>query len=363
MKVCFIAGTLGRGGAERQLFYMLQALQSVQVSARVLSLTKGEAYEKEIEDLGIKVEWIGRSESRIRRLFAIIDNVQKDRADILQSTHFFTNIYAAGAGRVLGIPSIGAIRSDLAFELASNRFYGAWQLKLPKHLICNSSVAIDRTRSRGIFPGRIDLLKNVVDICSPARKTQSQNGKPLCVLFAGRFTREKRPDLFLDLAARLLAESPNSHMRFVLAGDGPLRKDLESSVARNGSRSDRIVFLGDQSDMSKVYETTDILVLTSEHEGTPNVVLEAMAHGIPVVATSVGDVPEILGQERGFMVGPSDLDGLYSATKKLVENEELRVRMGKTGRAYVTENHSLTSLSKRLTDIYSKIRDGELRNG
>lgn len=361
MKVCFIAGTLGRGGAERQLLYMLQALQGKQISARVLCLTRGEAYEKEIERLGVEVEWIGSSELRIRRLLTIINNVRKKRADILQSAHFYTNIYAAAAGKVLKIPSIGAIRSDLTFELAANGIYGKWQLKLPKHLISNSGLAIERTLSRGVSPWKIDLLKNVVNVCPLGEKKPDKIGKPLSILFAGRLSGEKRPEVFVDLAARLVRKFPKSRLRFELAGDGPLRNQLEIYALQCGLSKQDIIFLGDQADMSKVYKRTDILVLTSQHEGTPNVVLEAMAYGIPVVATRVGSVSEILGEQRGLVVEASDLDGLCSATRQLIQEKDLRSRMGKNGRDYVVDNHSLPYLTERLTDIYSKVLgDGQL---
>lgn len=363
MKVCFIAGTLGRGGAERQLLYMLQALQSEQISARVLCLTRGEAYEKEIERLGVEVEWIGSSELRIGRLLTIINSVRKERADILQSVHFYTNIYAAAAGKVLRIPSIGAIRSDLAFELASNGFYGTWQLKLPKHLISNSSFAIERTLSQGVSPRKIDLLKNVVKVSPHGEKKPDKMGKPLSILFAGRLSEEKHPEVFVDLAARLFCEFPKSKLHFELAGDGPLRQRLESYVPQCGLSKQDITFLGDQDDMSKVYERTDILVLTSQHEGMPNVVLEAMAYGIPVVATRVGGVSEILDEQRGFVVEASDLDGLCSATRKLIQNKDLRSRLGKNGRDYVIDNHSLQYLTERLTGIYSKVLGGGQLNG
>lgn len=362
MKVCFIAGTLGRGGAELQLFYMLQALQSEGIDTRVLCLTKGEAYEKEIENLGIEVEWIGSSENRILRLMKIITNIRKRPVDVLQSSHFYTNIYAGAAGRILGIPNIGAIRNDLFSEIAANSFFGKWQLKLPKHLIANSEMAVNRALACAVLPRRIYFVRNVVGSTNGSNHNRL-NRDNLRVLFVGRLSKQKRPELFVALAVRLLRNFPHLHLSFQVAGDGPLRTRLESLATKAGLSSNVFSFLGVQTEMSSVYRQSDILVLTSEHEGTPNVVLEAMVHGIPVVATRVGGVPEVLSEECGILVDPSDFDALCSATAKLIKDPDLRRRLGRNAQKYVADVHSLPRLRARLIGIYLKLTEGAQLNG
>jgi len=129
LEVCFLAGTLGRGGAERQLTYMLRALGSAGASTRVLCLTDGEPFQREIEALGVGVEWVGPSGSRAARLYRIIQALRRRPADILQSVHFYTNLYATVAARVVGICDIGAIRNDLSSEeLKENGLAGYRQL-------------------------------------------------------------------------------------------------------------------------------------------------------------------------------------------------------------------------------------------
>lgn len=355
MKVCFIAGTLGRGGAERQLLYMLRALQDEGIDTRVLCLTKGEAYEAQIKELGIKVDWIGSSNNRIVRVLKIMNNIRKQPADILQSSHFYTNIYAAIAGRLLAIPSSGAIRSDLRFEFAVNKFYRNWQLKLPGHLIANSELAVERAVSHGVNPNKIDFLRNVVEISDNNGIQRVGEKKSLNILFAGRLGKEKRPELFVKLASQILRDLQQFDVRFEIAGDGPLRSKLEQLVNNHVPLSTHFSFLGEQVEMSGVYRRTDILVLTSEHEGTPNVVLEAMAHGIPVVATRVGGVPEILSDKCGILVDPADFEELVAATTKLILDPDLRRDMGRNGQDYVASNHSFKYLQKRLVGIYSKV--------
>jgi L-malate glycosyltransferase len=353
MKICFIVGTLGRGGAERQLIYMLQALQSENVAVRVLCLTKGESFEQEIKNLGIDVEWVGSSQNKIIRLGRIINILRKDRPDILQSSHFYTNLYAAIAGRILNIRNIGAIRNDLNSEITSNGLYGRWQLFLPEHLIANSESANKRIIAKGIPQEKLDFVRNIVPAKNGSRGLEIKNG--INILFAGRLCEQKRPEAFIRLAFRMSWDLADLPLYFQIAGDGPLRSELEQLARSMTPPRKNIRFLGEQEDMSQLYQEADILVLTSAYEGTPNVILEAMAYGIPVVSTKVGGIPEILDDTRGFLVEPEDNEGLIKATSKLILNKDLRDKLGTAGREYVLKNHSFDYLKDKLISIYRRL--------
>lgn len=355
MKVCFVTGTLGRGGAERQLVFMLKALRNANVGTRVLCMTNGEAYQDEIREMDIDVRWVGSSSNRCLRLYEVIKGVREYAPSIVQSSHFFTNIYAAAAGRILGVANIGAIRSNLTRELAANGFYGAWQLRLPRHLIANSQISVDRAISLGVPRNRIDHVPNVVDgpnvLTSPDR---CQNGA-VSVLFAGRLVPVKRPEHFIALASRLRRDLPDVRLSFRIAGDGPLLGNLQRMAQEHGLHDETLTFLGERPDMSEIYRSADILVLSSEFEGVPNVVLEAMAHGVPVVATQVGGVPEVLNNKRGILVEPTNFEELVAATKKLILNPDLRRTFGEEGRNFTAHDRSLESLQARLFSIYEKL--------
>lgn len=362
MRVCFVAGTLGRGGAERQLIFMLRALRQEGIETKLLCLTSGEALESEVRESGVDVEWVGPSPGRLARLWRIISSVRKYRPDIIQSSHFYTNIYVSLAGLVLGIPSIGAVRSNFSSELSADRIFGRWQANLPRHLITNSEAARERALKRGLTPNRIDLVRNIVDQENADRNRSTLTGGSLSILFVGRLGKEKRPELFVKLAERLTRQHPSRDLIFRLVGDGPRRAELEELRDSLGLPVTTLQFLGERSDMSEIYQNSDILVLTSQFEGTPNVVLEAMAHGIPVVATRVGGVQEILPPEAGILVDPADFSGLVSATQKLVLDLDLRNAMGASGKAAVRDGHSSEYLRRRLRDIYERILKRSAKN-
>ncbi len=330
---------------------MLQALRNEGVSSRVLCLSKGEACEREIRDLGIKVDWVGASQNNLLRLKNIISNLRRSPVDVIQSAHFYTNIYSGLAGRAVGATSIGAIRSDLVNEMSTNGIFGRWHLRMPNRLIANSQLAIDRAAAMGVDRTSLHLVKNAVVDGNDQTEFDSRDGVTL--LLAGRLVSEKRPERFIELAVELRVLHPGSKLTFLIAGDGPLRVSLENLVNENGLNDD-VLFLGEQENMQDVYRRSDLLVLTSRHEGTPNVILEAMANGLPVVATRVGGIPGIVDDERGIVVDPESGEELVKAVSSLILDREKRIRMGENGRIFVRKDHSIRYLQKELMAIYSR---------
>ena len=135
--------------------------------------------------------------------------------------------------------------------------------------------------------------------------------------FVGRLSPEKRGDLFLSAACRLSSLRPNTH--FVVIGGGEQRAELEALAARLGIQ-DRVTFTGLLNDMTPAYAALDILVQPSDTEGTPRTILEAMAHRVPVVATDVGDVADLLDNgSAGAITAPGDAEGLTREVGRLLD--------------------------------------------
>ena len=168
----------------------------------------------------------------------------------------------------------------------------------------------------------------------------------------GRLDKNKRPERFVRLASILTEQFPHAELQFQIAGDGEKRFELETTAELLDLGSDKLTFLGDCADMHSVYAGADILVSTSEREGTPNVVLEAMAHGLPVVATAVGGTRDLVTDGRGLLVEPGDETALVKAAADLILNKDTRSRIGTEGLRYVRANHSLGALQKHLLKIY-----------
>ena len=355
LRVCFIAGTLGQGGAESQLYYILRALRQSGASPRLLCLTRGEFWEKRIRELGVQVTWIGRRGSRLLRLARVVAALRGQPPDVLQSQHFYTNLYAVGAARALGLREVGAIRCDVTSEVRDGgALTGYLSLRAPRVIAVNSRAAIRNAIALGAQASRLCLLPNVVDTdhfkfaARPERDT-------IRLLAVGRLVEQKKLDLFLDVVARL-RQRCRVPVRATVVGDGPQRARLERQAADLGLSPDVVEFRGVVPDMAPVYREADILVLTSDWEGTPNVVLEAMATGLAVVARRIGGVPEIVRHgETGFLLDTGDEDAMTNALLTLVGDAQLRTEMGRRAAQHVNANYSPRQLPALLTDIYAGV--------
>lgn len=353
LDLCFIAGTLGPGGAERQLYYILKALQSEDARLRLLSLTRNEFWEAPIAALGIPITWIGANGSPIARLRRIVSELRRDPPDIVQSQHFYTNLYAAAAARLIGARDIGALRSDVFSEVNSHAFAGTISLRMPRTLAVNSSAAIANAQSLGIPASRLHLLPNVVD-ASLFTPVNREGRASMTLLAAGRFTAEKRFDRFLSLLARVRGASQRN-IRGILVGDGPERGRMERLAAELGLPREAAEFRGEVSDIAAVYHEADMLILTSEYEGAPNVVLEAMASGLPVVSTGVGDVGRMVADgATGFLSKPYDEAQMSAMIRRLASDSGLRTAFGSAARRKIETDHSLECLPRFLSNLYKE---------
>jgi len=356
LKVCFLAGTLEHGGAERQLYYWLRALAQCGADSSVLSLDHGEFWEDSIRNLGVSVVWVGQEQSRLRRLFRIAKQLRHTPAEIVQSQHFFANGYVGMAGKILGINSIGAIRNDGVTEiLQSGRIGGQLNLRLTRMLAANSRAGFRYAADQGVPSKRLYFLPNVIDTQRfiPANHPVES---PFTLLAVGRLVEQKRLDRFLLVLSRLRHELALDVKGLIVGPSRPgdtVRQRLESLARQLGLLPDAVQFCGAVTDMIRIYHQASVVLLTSDYEGTPNVLLEAMACGLPVIATRVGGVPDIVqDSETGFLLEPEDCDGLVAATAQLMNDPDLCLRMGHAARAFVEKNHSLARLPAYLSELY-----------
>jgi glycosyltransferase involved in cell wall biosynthesis len=357
LNISFLAGTLEHGGAERQLFYMLEALRQRGAAPRVLCLDRGQFWEAAIRSLGVPVAWVGQRQSRLARWMRVLKELLSHRPEVLQSQHFFANVYVGMSARLLRLCDIGAIRNETAAELRVNGRIGGWlNLHLPRFIAANSLGAIRQAAALGLSPSRLHFLPNVVDTWQ-FKPASTEGGRPLTLLCVGRIVKEKGFDRFIAALGRLRSEL-KLDVRGWIAGptqNKDLRQKLEAQADALALWPDRLQFLGSVSNMAPIYQEADVCVLTSEFEGTPNVLLEAMACGLPVVASRVGGVPDIVVEgESGYLVDPGDADALTAALAEVVRNDARRKEMGRRAREFVEANHSLERLPSYLQKLYDK---------
>jgi len=351
-KICFIVGTLSQGGAERQLYYMLRILHEEGNKVIVLCLTQGEYWEPRIKKLGVTVVWVGQRKARSLRLLRILREVHRLKPDILQSSHFYTNFPTAIAGKIFGIPAIGAVRTDCLNEVAGlGRTLGVLNLKSPRLIAGNSTAALKNARKCGVPEPRLFFLPNVVD-CTEFQFAARVPRNVIRLVTAGRLVGQKRHDRFIRLISRLRS-SVASPVKGIIVGAGPEREVLEHQIV-DLQLEEHVDFLGLSRNMKSIYDEADIFVLTSDFEGTPNVILESMASGVPVVSTDVGDVSALIEDGvSGFIVNSECEEDLLIRVQQLIQDSHKRQVFAANARRHIERAFSLTRLSVYLDSLYT----------
>jgi glycosyltransferase involved in cell wall biosynthesis len=169
----------------------------------------------------------------------------------------------------------------------------------------------------------------------------------------GRMTEIKRVDVLLDGFARLRARDVDADL--LLVGDGPLRPSLERRAEELGIR-ERTHFVGYREDVAPIYAALDAIALTSANEGTPVAVIEALAAGLPAVATDVGGVSDVVRDGRtGFLVPGHDVDGIADRLARLAADPALRKSLGAQGSEWVRERYSVPRLVRDIDLLYRSL--------
>jgi glycosyltransferase involved in cell wall biosynthesis len=192
------------------------------------------------------------------------------------------------------------------------------------------------------------------------RREVGANADEKIVGIVGRLTTIKNHDLFLRMAARCLADNTMPRIRFVVVGDGELRQKLEEKAEKLGIAR-KVVFTGWRRDMGEVYAGLDALMLTSINEGTPVTIIEAMAVGIPVVATAVGGIPDLFGDDtdglpkvcrHGVMIAPGDDAGLAGGLKLVLTDRDTTAGFVGRAREFVRREYDAKRLIKDIESLY-----------
>jgi len=183
------------------------------------------------------------------------------------------------------------------------------------------------------------------------RKELGIREKDFFVLFVGRLIKMKGVEYLISAAKDLIPLYSN--LKLVIVGDGDAREEygrMASSIKEN------VIFTGYRSDAYRFMCAADIVVLPSLCEGCPNIVLEAMACGTPVIASRAGAVPDIIENDRtGIIIEPKDLEGLKRALVQLIENLELARKMGEQGRERIENCFTWDAICKKLENFYEDI--------
>jgi glycosyltransferase involved in cell wall biosynthesis len=234
-----------------------------------------------------------------------------------------------------------------------------WSLHAAYRLVTVCGPFADAMQQLGIPRDKITVLHNFVE--AGARPTEEEVlrvrqetglADELAIVTVGRMSIEKGHANLLNAISLLKARHELPKHRFVLVGDGPEEANLRRQAAQLGIE-DRIVWAGFQKNVAPYYAMATLYALPSISEGSPNVILEAMAASLPIAATRAGGVPEILEDDvTGLLVPKEDPGSLADAIQKLLLSQELRSRLSSAARRRAETAHTLRAYRRELTQFY-----------
>lgn len=291
--------------------------------------------------------------------------VREHRIDIVHAHEYKTDALTWLLARVEPVIPLSTAHGWTGHSWKERRVYypaDRWLLARYPRVIAVSSQIRDVLVAAGARPGRIDVVLNSIDPLkfrrdrardAAARASLGLPGEAVVIGAVGRLEPQKNFALLIDVFARLAAGFPAAML--VIAGDGSLRDDLARRAAATGL-GDRLRLLGHCDDIQQVHHALDAFVQSSDYEGTPNAVLEAMAFENPIVATAAGGTAEVARDgEHALIVPCGDGDALDRAMRAVLQAPEAARARAQAARARVEGELSFQERMRRVESIYDQL--------
>jgi glycosyltransferase involved in cell wall biosynthesis len=242
-------------------------------------------------------------------------------------------------------------------------YYWVDRLCLPRYerVVCVSEDLLERCLACGVPAGRCALIENAIDTAEfsrrlPTAAAKGRAGVPpsrFVIGAVGRLAAEKGLDVLIRSVAGLRKQGRD--VELLIAGEGGEQPALQALAAELGV-GDRVRLLGYRADTRELYQAMDVYALSSYREGLPNVLLEAMALEVPVVATRIAGIPRLIRDgENGLLIEPGDLEGLTQALARLLDDAGLRSRLGQEGRRTIEAGYSFAARMEKFRALYDQL--------
>lgn len=367
-RILHIIPSLDRSGAEKQLVLLAEHLPRDEFEVRVCALTRGGPLGDRLAEAGVPWTVIGKrfkvDPAAWWRLYRHVKEVQPD---IVQTWLFAANAYGRSAAFRAGVPVIvGGERSVDPWKRAHEFWIDRRLARHTARIVVNGRGVRDFYVQRGLPADKFVVIPNAVEPdTSPVRPREAwltELGLPpnaRLIASVGRLWPQKRMQDVIWAADLLKIIHDDVHL--LIVGDGPERESLER-FARQSQVTDRVHFLGHRPDVPALLPHIELLWLASEYEGLPNVVLEAMAAGIPVVVTDIPGCRElVVPGETGILVPVGDRAGLARGANTLLEDAQIRKRLGAAGRERALREFTVRRMVDSYTALYRELLEEAAR--
>ena len=361
-RIHFFIWALEVGGAERLLVKLVQHIPRDLFDIKVICLTRKGVWAREIEERGIEVVSMGKKVGFdpwiLPKLVAFL---RREKPDLV-NTHLWTaDLWARLAAVIAGVPRIVVTEQNVDiwkrwYHKAIDRILFTWT----DHLICVSEQVVEfYTTGFGVPKEKTAMIPNAIELASfdggrPLKGLREEFGcaaDEFLFVCAARLHPQKGHHDLME-AVRLLVAGGHRGFQLLVVGEGPLRTELERLRDAKGLK-DWVRFLGVRQDIPSILLQSNAFVLSSIYEGLPLAVLEAMAARLPVVATRVGGVPQVVRDgENGYLVDPRNPVAFAAAMARVLRDPDASRRMGLSGRGLIELEYTIERIAARTVDLF-----------
>ena len=358
--IAIVLTSFDPGGTERQMTELIARLDQERFDLHVVCFRREGRWLPKVEAAVASITQFPlagfRSPSAWWQAARFAGWCRRHRIRVVHACDFYANVFALPAAALAGVPVRIGSRRDILIPQRSGGQHRlqALSYKAAHHVVANSHAAAAQVVREGVAPARVAVIPNGIDLARyhPAPRRRQRR----IITTVANLRPEKGHDVLIRAAALVAREVPD--VVFQLAGDGPMRAQLSSDAAARGV-GDVVRFLGHREDVPELLHGSDLFVLPSRTEAFPNGVVEAMAAALPVVATSVGGIPELVDDGRnGVLVRAGDEHALAAALLGLLSDADRADRLAAAGRHTIETRYSFD----RMVQAFEALYQGELSN-
>lgn len=366
---------LGTGGMENGLVNLINHMPRERYDHVIICLKGSDEFRQRLPQ-DVDVIELGKREGNDFSIYRRLYRVLKELSPDILHTRNLATLEAQLVGALAGIKARihGEHGRDIYDLEGRNRKYllmrRLMRVAVPQYIAVSADLAHWLQNSVHVAPGRVAHIYNGVDSVRfaprdsvrPALLPDGFAGENCVVIGSvGRFAEVKGYEDLARAYIRFVAQAPElaARTRLVLVGEGSRRRACEEMFAQAGIAA-QVWFAGERSDVAKLMRTFDLFVLPSLGEGISNTILEAMASGLPIIATAVGGNPELVTPANGMLVEAANPAELAHAMQRYIEQDELRLSHGVASRAVIESRFSMQAMVQGYLDIYAKAEQASL---
>ncbi|HEY0070535.1 MAG TPA: glycosyltransferase [Chloroflexia bacterium] len=365
LNVVQMTDVTGRGGAEKVLVDLALRLDRARFNVTVVATRSTGNYQPLLDAAGVRTLLVARaSRWESHKMLGLVRFMRREPVHILHTHLFGANSWGRVLGRLAGVPVIVA-HEHWSSKARREVWVDRLLYRLTDRILVPSQASKQLVMQMEGIPARyLDVTYNGVDIsqfkpgaeAATVRRELGLGPEDVVIGTVGRLTADKGgQDDLIWAANELRLSHPNA--RLLIIGDGPLRPDLEKYATELGMLdSGAALFTGTRNDIAHLLGAMDVFVLPSHKEALPVAVLEAMAMCLPVVATRVGGLPEVVQDgSTGLLVEPGDRPALRDALARLLSDRELAHRLGASGQARVHAHFTVDKMVEHVEELYERL--------